>query len=95
MMKATVNILKNLKFLTLKNMKANLIFNLDDYDDSIAHRRCIKASDMALALYQIEMHLRNVLKKTEDGKSIDGILLQTNIQAILECHDINLNLLIE
>ena len=76
-------------------MKATLIFNLDDYDDSIAHRRCIKACDMALALSQIEMHLRNVLKKTKDGKSIDGLLLQINIQGILECHNIDLNLLIE
>lgn len=76
-------------------MKATLIFNLDDYDDSFAHRRCTKANDMALALNQIQMHLRNVIKKTEDGKSIDGLTLQTNIQAILECHDINLNLLIE
>ena len=87
--------LKNLKFLIQKNMKATLIFNLDDYDDSFAHRRCIKAYDMALALNQIQMHLRNVLKKTEDGKSIDGFTLQSNIQEILECHDINLNLLIE
>jgi phosphopentomutase len=94
-MKAIAITLKNPKFLTPKNMKANLIFNLDDYDDSFAHRRCIKAYDMALALNQIQMHLRNVLKKTEDGKSIDGFTLQSNIQGILECHDINLNLLIE
>jgi hypothetical protein len=94
-MKGTVNILKNPKFLTPKNMKATLIFNLDDYDDSFAHRRCIKAYDMALALNQIQMHLRNVLKKTEDEKSIDGLSLQSNIQGILECHDINLNFLIE
>jgi hypothetical protein len=94
MMAIAITLLKT-KNLIQKNMKATLIFNLDDYDDSFAHRRCTKANDMALALNQIQMHLRNVIKKTEDGKSIDGLTLQTNIQAILECHDINLNLLIE
>jgi phosphopentomutase len=94
-MKAIAITLRNLKFLIQKNMKATLIFNLDDYDDSFAHRRCIKAYDMALALCQIKMHLQNLMKKTEDGKSIDGLLLQTNIQGILECYDIDLNLLIE
>ena len=93
-MAIAITLLKT-KNLIQKNMKATLIFNLDDYDDSFAHRRCTKAYDMALALNQIQMHLRNVLKKTEDGKSIDGLSLQSNIQGILECHDINLNLLIE
>lgn len=90
-----MNILENLKFLILKNMKANLIFNLDDYDDSFAHRRCIKAYDMALALNQIEMDLRNQIKKSEDGKTIDGLSFQSRIQEVLDCYVINLNQLIE
>ena len=95
MMKGTVNILKNPKFLTPKNMKATLIFNLDDYDDSFAHRRCIKAYDMALALNQIEMDLRNHIKKSNDGKTIDGLLFQNRIKEVLDCYVINLNILIE
>jgi hypothetical protein len=76
-------------------MKANLIFNLDDYDDNFAHRRCIKALEMALAINEIEMVLRTQLKKSEDGKTIDGLTLQSKIQIILDRHDINVNLLIE
>ena len=76
-------------------MKANLIFNLDDYDDNFAHRRCMKALEMALAINEIEMVLRNQLKRSEDEKTIDGLILQGKIQTILDRHDINVNLLIE
>ena len=38
-------------------MKAILEFNLDEPDDIIAHRRCVKALDMALALWTIRYNL--------------------------------------
>jgi hypothetical protein len=50
---------------------------------------------MALAINEIEMVLRNQLKKSEDEKTIDGLILQGKIQTILDRHDINVNLLIE
>jgi phosphopentomutase len=95
MMMAIAITLFKTKNLIQKNMKATLIFNLDDYDDSFAHRRCIKAYDMALALNQIEMDLRNHIKKSDDGKTIDGLLFQNRIKEVLDCYVINLNILIE
>jgi len=39
-------------------MKAVLEFDLNDLDDIRAHNRCIKATDMALALFEIEINLK-------------------------------------
>ena len=35
-------------------MKAILEFNLDDEDDRMAHLRCVKATDMAIVLFNIQ-----------------------------------------
>jgi len=35
-------------------MKAELKFNLDDRDDKMAHMRCVKSSDMAIAIWNIK-----------------------------------------
>ena len=43
-------------------MKAKLIFNLDDPDDRMAHKRHVKSLDMALALWDIHYE---VFKKAE------------------------------
>jgi hypothetical protein len=42
-------------------MKAILKFDLSDPDDIMSHKRCIKADDMALALFQIS----GLIKKSE------------------------------
>lgn len=34
-------------------MKATLSFNLDDYEDRKAHKRCMIADDMAVALWDV------------------------------------------
>lgn len=39
-------------------MEATLKFDLNDFDDRIAHNRCVKALDMALALWEIRNNLR-------------------------------------
>ena len=39
-------------------MKATLTFNLDDIDDRLAHYRCIKSLDMALALWEFDKYIR-------------------------------------
>lgn len=39
-------------------MEAILKFDLNDYDDRIAHNRCVKALDMALALWEIRYNLK-------------------------------------
>jgi hypothetical protein len=43
-------------------MKAVLKFDLNEEDDVLAHKRCVKALDMALALWDIDQHLRSEAK---------------------------------
>lgn len=42
-------------------MKAILEFNLDDKDDEMAHKRCVKSKDMAMAIWEI---VHNTKKST-------------------------------
>ena len=42
-------------------MKAILKFDMSDHDDVMAHKRCVKADDMAHALFQIS----GLIKKSE------------------------------
>ena len=53
-------------------MKATLEFNLDDIEDRMAHYRCVKALDMALALWQIKQLFYN--RDDEEGISVDKLL---------------------
>ena len=53
-------------------MKATLEFNLDDVEDRMAHYRCVKALDMALALWQIKQLFYN--RDDEEGISVDKLL---------------------
>lgn len=39
-------------------MKAKIKFDLSIKDDIMAHKRCVKALDLALALWDIDQHLR-------------------------------------
>ena len=39
-------------------MKGVLEFNLDDFDDEIAYQRCIKAKNMALAIWEIQINTK-------------------------------------
>ena len=50
-------------------MKAVLEFNLDDHDDETAYTRCVKAKDMALAIWDIEQYLRGKTKHAPDSMS--------------------------
>ena len=42
-------------------MKAQLQFDLDNPDDVISHKRCIKALDMACILFEIQHNLKKKL----------------------------------
>ncbi len=50
-------------------MKAILQFNLDDHEDRMAHFRCVKALDMALALWTFSGRLRRLV---DDEKGVDA-----------------------
>lgn len=52
-------------------MKAVLKFDLNDEDERMAHFRCVKALDMALAMYAFAESLRGIVDTSEDGKWID------------------------
>lgn len=53
-------------------MKATLEFNLDDNDDKMAHLRCVKATDMALALWEITHNTKKGLLYYIEGLEIRG-----------------------
>jgi hypothetical protein len=48
-------------------MKAILEFNLDDTDDSMAHKRCIKALDMAVSIFEIKYNVRGLCNNYLDA----------------------------
>ena len=54
-------------------MKAKLEFDLEDLDDVMAHLRCVKSLDMALALFKIQGIIRDKWQFNADeiGKKIN------------------------
>ena len=79
-------------------MKAKLEFDLDNPDDKIAHMRCVKATDMALMLWDIKQKIRSKLKYSED-LSEDELhqweVMQDEFYSIADDYGINLDLLIQ
>ena len=69
-------------------MEAIFKFNLTDPDDNVAHLRCIKATDMAIALWQIRM-LRKELEWMEDNKELTTENVMSKIFDILDDHNVN------
>jgi hypothetical protein len=73
-------------------MKAKLTFDLDDPDDRMAHERCVKATDMALVLWEL-MHnsyrgLTNGFDETDDYyKGVDAVY--DRLRELLNEHDVN------
>lgn len=81
-------------------MKAELHFDLDIIDDELALNRSLKATDMAIVLFEIQSNLR---KKCEyelealeaDSDKWDGLeVVFRNIEGLFDHHNINLNDLI-
>jgi hypothetical protein len=73
-------------------MKAKLEFDLDDMDDKMAHERCVKATDMALVLWEITTNSHRGLTNgygEEDAyyKGVDAVY--EKLRELLEEHDIN------
>jgi hypothetical protein len=70
-------------------MKAALQFNLDNEDDRMAHFRCVKSLDMALAMWEFAGALRNIVDTSEDGKWIDEKEVWKAWGEVLEKHGIS------
>jgi hypothetical protein len=73
-------------------MKAKLTFDLDDIDDKMAHERCVKATDMALVLWEIMTNSYRGLTNGYDEddsyhKGVDAVY--EKLRELMEEHDIN------
>ena len=79
-------------------MKAKLEFDLDNPDDKMAHMRCVKATDMALMLWDIKQKIRSKLKYGEDLSESEfhqWELMQDEFYSIASEYGINLDELIQ
>jgi hypothetical protein len=50
-------------------MKAQLTFDLFDAEDMIEHKRCIKALDICMAIWEMDQYLRTKTKYESEGMS--------------------------
>ena len=69
-------------------MKAILEFDLNDPDDIRSHLRCIKATDMAIALWHIRM-MRRELEWMEDQKELTTENVMSKIFEFLDDNNVN------
>ena len=79
-------------------MKAKLEFDLDNPDDKMAHMRCVKATDMAIMLWDIKQKIRSKLKYGEDLSESEfhqWELMQDEFYSIASEYGINLDELIQ
>jgi len=82
-------------------MKARLEFDLNDRDDSFAHFRSIKSTDMACVLFQIAYNLKKrVTRRLEsdhqERSEFDGVdEVFSDIHDLFDEYDINIDELIE
>ena len=75
-------------------MKAVLKYDLNEIDDRIEHLRCIKATDMALVLWEFSYNTR---KELDFDKEADYVLdaVYKKFYELLEDHNINIDELIQ
>ena len=79
-------------------MKAKLKFDLDNPEDKMEHMRCVKATDMALMLWDIKQKIRSKLKYSEDlseDELYQWEVMQDEFYSIADDYGINLDLLIQ
>ena len=72
--------------------KAKIEFDLNEPDDVMAHKRAVKALDLALALWEITHNTKKGLEWAMEGKEIDKYdaldMVYEKIYEILEEHNI-------
>jgi hypothetical protein len=78
-------------------MKAKLLFDLDEPFDKVAHMRCMKALDMALALFVMSNGLRGALKYGQHPAEVCAVLerVQLEFYKILEEYDLSIDELVQ
>ena len=80
-------------------MKAQLTFNLDDYDDKIAHLRCVHAGDLCSAVYEFLNNTKkglteNALKQNLDLEDAINFVYQ-HLWEILDQRNIDIDKLVD
>ena len=85
-------------------MKATLDFDLNDPDDRMDHKRCVKALDMALVLWEFYHNSKKSLEykvegimtdKDEEFSPFDAInVVYEHFRELLNEYDINIDKLI-
>ena len=82
-------------------MEAILKFNLDNADDKMEHMRCVKATDMAIVLFEITHNLKRTLESRFESQpqprdEFDGIEETfSEIYKLMDEHGINLDEIIQ
>jgi hypothetical protein len=78
-------------------MKAKLEFDLDDFDDRMAHLRCVKSTDMAIVLSEMTSNARKRITMGSDYgdeyyRGVDAVF--EKLRDLMEEHNINVEELI-
>jgi hypothetical protein len=78
--------------------KATLEYDLNDFDDAMAHRRAIKSTDMAIILHEIQFNLhKRIEHQLEAGEFTDMDVVEiyrSEIAGLFEENNVNLDDLI-
>ena len=72
-------------------MKATLKFDLNEQDDVLAHKRCVKSLDMAIALWEVDQYLRSESKYKDNEIAYE---IREKLYEIMSDHGLNFNDLI-
>jgi len=59
-------------------MKAKLEFNLDDWSDRFAHKRCVNATDAYIALFNISNCITELWDICEPNSELERIIHKIN-----------------
>ena len=80
-------------------MKGTLTFNLDDQEDEVAYMRCVKAKNLAVALWDMDQYLRSQTKYAPDSmppEAYDALLgARDKLHEIMSDHSIDLDELLK
>jgi len=72
-------------------MKAILKFDLNEQDDVLAHKRCVKSLDIAIALWEVDQYLRSESKYKDNEIAYQ---IREKLYEIMSDHGLSFNDLI-
>jgi len=80
-------------------MRGTLEFNLNDPEDEVAYMRCVKARNLAVALWDIDQYLRTSIKYAPDSMLKEVYLnfhnTRDELHKIMSHHSIDLDELLK